>query len=84
MARPSFGLTSLSKEDLFLDDLISICLYYPGCSYWDAYMLPVPIRNHMIRKYVEIHTPKEQQQSKPLPPPTTFKSANPNVFGPAR
>lgn len=47
-----FGLTLIPKLDLFLRDIQAIMKVYPGTSYWDAYLLPVPVRRWLIEEHI--------------------------------
>ena len=46
-----FGLTSVSKIDLFLREIQILMKMYPSMSFWDAYILPIPIRRWILEEY---------------------------------
>lgn len=48
-----FGLTSATKVDLFLREIQAIMKIYPGTGYWDAYLLPIPIRKWLIEEHMK-------------------------------
>lgn len=49
----SFGLTSVPKIDLFLREIQFLMRYYAGMSYWDAYLLPIPVRKFLLGEYAK-------------------------------
>lgn len=69
--QPFFGLTLMSKEDLFWSEIESLCSVYQGMSPWDAYALPVSVRKFFVRTYIkrqEGQNKDKDDTSKPLTP----------------
>ena len=61
-----FGLTLTSKIDLFLRDIQAIMKIYPGTSYWDAYLLPIPVRRWLIEEHIRQMEQQEPKSNTPL------------------
>lgn len=73
---PFFSLTTTNKRELVEDQLIDISLVY-NMSYWDAKLLPVPVRHYMIQRYNKHQEPKE---SKGKEQPFGAKSRLPSTY----
>ena len=59
----------IKKEDLFLKEIESLCRVYKF-SYWDVYIMPVPVRKWFIRRWNEVQKSEANQPSpnEPLSP----------------
>jgi hypothetical protein len=71
LGQPFFGLTLMSKIDLFWNEIESLCYAYSGMSPWDVYELPVSVRKFFIRSYVKRREEQEGERddtTKPLTP----------------
>ena len=74
--RRFFGLTLATKVDLFLREIQAIMKIYPGTSYWDAYLLPVPVRKWLIEEHVKQQTDQSTAANTPLSPAEKQKFMN--------
>jgi hypothetical protein len=50
----------MSKEDLFLNEIESLCYAYSGISYWDVYHMPVSVRKFFIKTFLK----RQEQEQK--------------------
>ena len=61
----------MAKDELFWNEIESLCHVYAGMSPWDAYNLPVSVRKFFIKTYIKRRDNEEEANdtsTKPLTP----------------